>query len=170
MSYLVVSPLSCLNATAAQHRPGAMVTLISAGTPVTRPVMVAEHQHLCLYFNDITEERQGLVAPAAKHVAQLLQFVRAWPRTAPLLLHCMMGISRSTAAAFIAACALNPQRAEAELAARLRVQAPSATPNARLIRLADSQLGRAGRMTAAIKHIGRGCDAGEGTPFVLDYA
>lgn len=168
MPYLVVSPLSQLAATAEKHQPRDMITLINAGTPVTRPAIISENRYLCLHFNDINEECEGLVAPAQEHVAALLQFIESWNRTAPLLIHCFMGISRSTAAAFITACAVNPAMEEKHLAARLRERAPSATPNARMISLADQLLGREGRMKDAIRQIGRGCDACEGLPFVLD--
>ena len=47
--------------------------------------------------------------PCETHVADLVQFARDWDRKAPLLIHCWAGISRSTAAAFISLCALNPE-------------------------------------------------------------
>ena len=65
----------------------------------------------------------------------------AWDRAAPLLIHCFAGVSRSTAAAFIAACALSPRRDEGEIARALRAASPTATPNARLVALADATLG-----------------------------
>ena len=77
---------------------------------------------------------------------------------------------RSTAAAFIAACALDPSRHEASIADALRAASPSATPNPRLVAVADAMLGREGRMIAAIQAIGRGAEAFEGTPFRLDIA
>jgi predicted protein tyrosine phosphatase len=77
------------------------------------------------------------------------------------------GISRSTAAAYIIAAALAPNRDETELARELRARAPSATPNIRLIALADALLGRESRMIEAVKSIGRGEEAFEGVPFAL---
>jgi predicted protein tyrosine phosphatase len=82
--------------------------------------------------------------------------------------HCYAGISRSTAGAYVAACALNPQRDERAIAHELRRASPTATPNARIVSLADGLLGRAGRMMAAINAIGRGEMAYEGIPFRLD--
>jgi predicted protein tyrosine phosphatase len=49
----------------------------------------------------------------------------------------------------------------------LRWRAPSATPNPKLIEIADAVLGRQGRMVDAIRSIGRGEDAFEGVPFRL---
>ena len=97
----------------------------------------------------------------------LLDFARRWDRKAPIVIHCFAGISRSTAAAYSVAAALAPTRDEAELAATLRRLSPSATPNIRLVSIADRLLGRQGRMIAAIGSIGRGADAFEGVPFAL---
>jgi predicted protein tyrosine phosphatase len=83
-------------------------------------------------------------------------------------MHCYAGISRSTAGAYVAACALNPRRDELAIARALRLASPTATPNYRIVALADQALGRAGRMTTAIEHIGRGAMAFEGDPFRLD--
>ena len=77
-------------------------------------------------------------------------------------------LSRSTAAAFITVCALNPGRSEDAVAAALRQASPTATPNARLVAIADAMLGRDGRMVDAIARIGRGRDCFEGIPFALD--
>ena len=92
------------------------------------------------------------------------------PANHPVLIHCYAGVSRSTAAAFIAACALNPTRDEAEIARAIRAASPTATPNARLVAIGDSMLERGGRMSAAIEGIGRGEECFEGVPFALELA
>lgn len=168
MPTLHVSPLSKLHETIAAVRPGHLVTLINVGTVVERPAAISEANHLFLGMSDISAPMDGHVVPAEAHVERFLAFMRRWDREAPVLIHCWAGISRSTAAAYIAACALAPQRDEVELAARLRQASPSATPNARLVAIADAMLGRDGRMREAIAAIGRGADAFEGTPFSLD--
>jgi predicted protein tyrosine phosphatase len=119
-------------------------------------------------MSDITAEMAGHVIPASEHVERLLGFVHDWDRQNPIVVHCWAGISRSTAGAYIAVCALRPERDETEIAERLRALSPSATPNARLVALADEILGRGGRMRAAIERIGRGADAFEGKPFRFD--
>lgn len=165
MPTLHVCPLSRLpetvDATGARH----VVTLINVGTPVVRPPAIAEADHLFVGVSDITDALDGHVLPDETHVRRLLDFVRAWDRARPLVIHCYAGISRSTAAAFIATCALRPDRDEAEIARELRLASPSATPNRRLVAVADAMLGRDGRMVAAIAAIGRGADAFEGEPF-----
>ncbi|OYX13594.1 MAG: tyrosine protein phosphatase [Rhizobiales bacterium 32-66-8] len=152
-----------VEATGARH----VITLINGGTVLTRPSNVDPSNHLFLGMNDIVDEIEGMVAPGEAHMRELLDFVEAWDRAAPLVIHCYAGISRSTAAAYATVCALLPERDELELAQRLRAASPSATPNARIVALADSVLKREGRMTRAIESIGRGKDAFEGVPFSL---
>lgn len=166
MPTLHVCPLSKLNDTAAQIGASHVVTLVTAGTSVERPPMIQESCHLSIHMSDIVEPLDGHVLPAAEHVERLLHFVRGWERESPLLFHCWAGISRSTAAAYITACALT-QRSESQIAWALREASPTATPNARLVALADDMLGRRGRMVDAVRAIGRGAEAFEGTPFTL---
>jgi predicted protein tyrosine phosphatase len=112
----------------------------------------------------------GHILPGHDHVTRLLAFARRWDRRAPLVVHCYAGVSRSTAAAYIITCALNFRGNEFELARALRLASPTATPNARLVAVADELLARNGRMVAAIQAIGRGEDCFEAVPFRLDLA
>ncbi len=165
MSRIVVTPLSQLATQLALHQPSHVVTLGSEESAALPDGFDAVR--LSLTFNDIVEPRVGLVAPDESHVQALLDFAKGWSMDTPLLIHCYAGISRSTAAAYIMASALNPAFDESELAGLVRNLSPSATPNLRLISLADEVLGRQGRMVAAIRAIGRGADAFEGEVFSL---
>ncbi len=167
MSTLHVCPLSLLHATVEETGASHIVTLISANTAVERPVCVSADRHLFIAVSDIAEPAVGMILPGRTHVEQLLAFVRGWDRAAPMVIHCYAGISRSTAAAFITACALAPQSEEAMIAKRLRTASASATPNPRLVAVADRLLGREGRMVSAVSAIGRGEFASEGRPFSL---
>ena len=119
-------------------------------------------------MDDIAEPLDGHVAPADEHVTRLIAFVRAWDRANPLVVHCYAGISRSTAGAYVAACALNPGRSELAIAQDLRRLSVTASPNPRIVSIADRMLGRSGRMVEAITTIGRGMVAYEAHPFRLD--
>jgi len=163
-----VCSLSRLHQTVRQTGARHMVTLLKDVELVQRPGGITLENHLILGMDDITGPIDGYVAPAHEHVAKLIDFVRNWDRAAPMVMHCYAGISRSTAGAYVAACALNPQREELAIAQALRLASPSATPNLRIVALADRALGRGGRMTAAIEHIGRGVLAFEGDPFRLE--
>ena len=162
-----VCSLSLLDTTVASTGARQILTLLNVGTKVVRPVTVEERMHLFLGMNDIIEMADGQILPGEGHLSQLLRFVTAWDQKTPLVVHCYAGVSRSTAAAFTAACALNPHLDEFELAQTIRRLSPTATPNKRIVALADAYLKRDGRMIAAIDTIGRGEDCFEGVPFAL---
>ena len=135
---------------------------------IDRPSAIVEENYLWLRLHDISAPTDGYIMPDEDHVADLLKFVRRWDRRAPLVVHCYAGISRSTASAFASVCALNPHRDEESIAQALRQASPTATPNIRIVSLADRLLGRNGRMVAAIETIGRGVHGCRGTPFRLE--
>jgi predicted protein tyrosine phosphatase len=164
---IYVCPLSKVGETVNATGAARLISLLAAGTEMMRPETISQQDHLLLSMHDIAEARDGMTLPGETHIQSLLDFAGKWDRSRPLVVNCYAGISRSTASAYIIAAALSPKRDEAELANTLRAVSPSATPNPRLIALADQILGRSGRMTEAIKAIGRGADAFEGTPFAL---
>lgn len=147
-----------------------LVTLINVGTPVGRPTTIEQDRHLFIGVSDVGEPMDGHIHPAEEHVAKLLEFARTWDRREPIIVHCYAGVSRSTAAAFIIACALSPERSEADIARTIRAASPTASPNPLLVSVADAMLGRGGRMIAAIEGIGRGEDCFEGVPFALELS
>ena len=155
-----------IDATGASH----IVTLLKDVHLVPRPPGIARERHLIISVDDICDPLDGYVCPAEEHVADLIDFVHAWDRKAPLVVHCYAGISRSTAAAFISACTLNPHRDEATIARALRHASPTALPNPRLVSIADRMLERQGRMVAAVAAIGPGMPAYEAVPFRLELA
>jgi predicted protein tyrosine phosphatase len=123
--------------------------------------------HLRLALNDIAMITPGLTALGESDAERLLSFIRKWDRKRPMLIHCWAGISRSTAAAYSAMCALRDE-SEMALAEELRELSPSATPNRMLVSHVDKLLGRDGRMVKAIESIGRGADAYEGLAFEVN--
>jgi len=163
-----VCSLARLHDTVRESGARHVVTLIKDISLVHRPPSIAAKDHLLLDMDDIAEPIEGYVAPAEKHVDDLIRFVRAWPREAPLVVHCYAGISRSTAGAFVTACVLNPQRDEVAIARAIRDASPTAMPNIRIVTLADRLLGRDGRMVAAVRSIGPGVMAYASEPFRLE--
>jgi predicted protein tyrosine phosphatase len=163
-----VCSLARLHDTVRESGARHVVTLIKDISLVHRPATIPAENHLLLDMDDITDHIEGYVAPAEEHVGDLLRFVRSWDRANPLVVHCYAGISRSTAGAFVTACALNPQRDELTIARALRAASRTAMPNIRIVSLADRMLGRNGRMVAAIKAIGPGMAAYASEPFRLD--
>ncbi len=163
-----VCSLSRLHETVQQSGALHIVTLLKHTDRVERPGHICEANHLILGLDDISAPIDGYTMPCEEHVGQLITFVRGWDRARPLVVHCYAGISRSTAGAYVAACALNAQRSEFAIAHELRRASATATPNARIVELADRMLGRDGRMVAAIESIGRGTMAYEADPFRLE--
>ena len=163
-----VCSLARLHETVADTGASHMVTLLRLIDRVERPRSIAPDNHLILGMDDIATPLYGYTHPAEEHVIELIEFVQRWDRRAPLVMHCYAGISRSTAGAFIATCALNPERNEAAVAQAIRRSSATAMPNIMLVGHADRILGRRGRMIAAVEALGPGEPAYEGTPFRLD--
>jgi predicted protein tyrosine phosphatase len=160
-----VCPLSKLGATVTASGARHVITLVNVATEVSRPEGIEAGDHLFVGISDIVEPLEGHVLPAQSHVEELLAFASRWDRTKPLVIHCYAGVSRSTAAAYVIACAIDPARDEMEAALALRAASPTATPNPLMVAIADRHLRREGRMIAAIAAIGRGVDCFEGVPF-----
>lgn len=120
------------------------------------------HHRVTLRFHDIIDPRPGQIMPAPEHVAEILRFGQDLRETATgrasghLLVHCHMGISRSTAAMLMLMAQADPEEDEDGLFARLSEIRPQAWPNSVMIGFADEQLGRNGRLTQALRrHYGR---------------
>lgn len=148
-------------------RPARVVSLLSPYD--TFPVFdgLAADLHLQVPIHDITADIGDWRAPESSDAERVIRFVEPWDRSAPMLIHCWAGISRSTASAFITACVHNPKADEEEIALAIRAASPTASPNARLVGHADALLGRNGRMTKAIEKIGRGMMTEEATAFSI---
>jgi len=155
---------STVETTGASH----VLTIMANVGQVQRPVSVLPANHLKVQVDDITEAIEGFIAPSETHIEQVLNFVRGWDRGAPMVVHCYAGISRSTASAFAAACALNPNRDEIAIAHQIRAASPIAAPNRLIVSLADKALGREGRMLRALDEMGPGSLTTEGSPFRID--
>lgn len=163
-----VCSLARLHATVDETGASHIVTLLRLTDRAKRPDHIAPENHLILGLDDIAEAIDGQILPADEHVERLLAFAAKWDRKAPMVVHCFAGISRSTAAAFTAACALNPNRDEMQIARAIRDASPTAMPNIRIVAIADRMLQRDGRMIRAVEALGRGQEAMEGHPFRLD--
>jgi len=163
-----VCSLARLHATVDETGARHIVTLLRLTDRVQRPAHIAADNHLVLSVDDICMPIDGYTCPGDEHVARLIDFVGTWDRAAPMVVHCFAGISRSTAGAFVAACALNPKRDERDIARAIRRASRTAQPNARIVSIADRILRRDGRMVRAVEELGPGDLAMEGHPFRLD--
>lgn len=169
MPVIAVSSLSMLAETAVRMKAREMISLLGEGQFFHRPAVIDASRHLLLGVNDISEEKDGLVAPQEMHVRKVIDFAREWDQSAPLLVHCWFGVSRSPAAAMIAALAVKPELDDLELAETLRQASPQASPNLRLIAIGDRMLERKGRLVRAVSAIDRGADYEGEKPFSFAF-
>lgn len=109
-----------------------------------------------LKFHDVIEPGPGLSLPAPAHVEAILEFGRSLANDAigaddpHLLVHCHMGVSRSTAAMAILMAQSNYPESEEWIFSRLLELRPQAWPNSLMIEFADELLGRGGRLLHAL--------------------
>ena len=167
---IIVCPLSRAPRLARDRNPSHVVSLLDPGTPFPN-LEGFDDRHLRLPVHDIETDAAGFDVVNQARMRTILDFVAGWGRDDPILIHCYAGISRSTATAFITACAHNPAADEEEIALALRAASPSASPNRLFVALADAELGRGGRMSRAVETIGRGAtwlEIGEAEPFTLE--
>ena len=129
-----------------------VLSILDPGTPEpAKFAALPADQLLRLRFHDVIEEDQPLTeAPAPAHIEAILKFgadaARAHHR---ILIHCHMGISRSTAAAIML---LASENREAEAAVTRVVELrPIAWPNLRMIELADAHLGFGRTLVHAVR-------------------
>ncbi len=167
MTQIHVCSLSKLQNTIQLSKAQSVISLVNAGISVPYPLSIPLENRLRLTFNDIEKKLPGYIEPKERDIRKFLAFINSWNKKQALIIHCWMGVSRSTAAAFIALCNFYPEKDERSLAKLIREKSPEATPNKRLVALADEFLQRNGSMVDAIHQIGRGKDCFEGRPFYI---
>ncbi len=115
------------------------------------------HHRTILRFHDIINPIEGMILPEPEHVAAVLRFGKeiaagsAERSEGHLLVHCHMGISRSTAAMLTLLAQTYPEENEDRLFERLTEIRPQAWPNSLMIGFADDLLSRNGRLTGALR-------------------
>jgi predicted protein tyrosine phosphatase len=116
------------------------------------------HHRTILRFHDIINPIEGMILPQPEHVEAVLRFgeevaAGSTERTqGHLLVHCHMGISRSTAAMVTLLAQTHPDETEDRLFERLTLIRPQAWPNSRMIAYADDLLSRNGRLVDGLRH------------------
>ena len=148
---IYVCSLARLEETVRATKARYIITAINPWSIPPTPPTVDDQNHLRVAINDIEAPHGELVHPEAHHIEKIINFAKRWNRDGPLVVHCLAGISRSSASAFITACALNPAAPEDRIAQTLRSASVTARPNPLMIEIADHLLNRNGRMMATIK-------------------
>lgn len=114
-----------------------------------------EHARLDMRFDDIIEELPGKTAPEEAHLRALLDFGRDLatepPEEGHLLVHCHMGISRSTAAMTLILAQARPDLSAADALAEVVRIRPRAWPNLRMLEMGGALLGCREPLLAALQ-------------------
>ena len=131
-----------------------VLSLLDPGTPEPTAFSTYDpHVRTTLYFHDAIEPGPNIVLPEMSDIETILAFARDAGDVGHLLIHCHMGISRSTAAMLMVMAQAFPKDREDSLIDRLTEIRPQAWPNSRMIAFADERLGRNGRLMAAVTTI-----------------
>jgi predicted protein tyrosine phosphatase len=148
-----------------EHGPRAVTHVLSLLDPNWPEIAgfrgYGSHRRTTIHFHDVIDPGPGLTLPTPGHVDEILRFGRELAAEAGnasarhLLVHCHMGISRSTAAMVALLAQIDPREDEDRLFERVRQIRPQAWPNSLMIGFADDILGREGRLVAALsRHYG----------------
>jgi len=118
-----------------------------------------EHAKLELRFHDIVSDQPGQVAPEGSDVERILALGRSLDEEAAsgahLLVHCHLGVSRSTASMALILAQAMPQAPADDILRLVHAIRPQAWPNLLLIEMGDTALGRDGRLVAATSALHR---------------
>jgi predicted protein tyrosine phosphatase len=134
-----------------------VLSILDPGYPEPKAFRVHDsRRRATLRFHDEIEPGPGVHLPRTEHVAAILAFGNVLSEDARehadlhALVHCHMGISRSTAAMATLLAQLHPEENEDRIFARILEIRPQAWPNCVMIGFADDLLGRGGRLMAAL--------------------
>ncbi len=134
-----------------------VVSILDPSTPEPEAFgRYGEHAKLELRFHDVIEDDvPGYVSPGSHHIEELLAFGRRALEEpgdqGHLLIHCHMGISRSTAAAVLLLAEARPDWSAVQVMAHIASIRGKAWPNLRMIELGDDMLGHGGSLIEAVR-------------------
>jgi predicted protein tyrosine phosphatase len=114
------------------------------------------HRRTILRFHDDIAERPGVILPGPHDIAAILDYgdkLSGHPGEKHLLVHCHMGLSRSTAALATLLAQAEPETDADEIFGRIHAIRPQAWPNSLMVRMADDALGRDGALLMAMRRL-----------------
>lgn len=143
------------------HAAAGVTHLVSILDPDREPVAAFDdygpHHRIDLRFDDIVVELPDRMAPLDRHLDRVLGFGRRLTAAARaedhLLVHCHMGISRSTAAMALILAQARPDRPAAEALAEVVRIRPQAWPNLRMLEIGGDILGRRQELLEAVREV-----------------
>lgn len=132
-----------------KYSPDKMLTIINKNFSPETPQGMDKSRHIKMLIDDISEPRDGFILPEKHHAQELLDFTNDWDISKPLLVHCHMGISRSTATSLGVAAKYDPENIET-IIEKLKEIAPHASPNKIMTQYYDEILGLNSRLFSSL--------------------
>ena len=132
-----------------KYNPDKMLTIINKNFSPETPQGMDKSRHIKMLIDDISEPRDGFILPEKHHAQELLDFTNDWDISKPLLVHCHMGISRSTATSLGVAAKYDPENIET-IIEKLKEIAPHASPNKIMTQYYDEILGLNSRLFSSL--------------------
>ena len=116
---------------------------------------IPPERRLLLLCDDVSNDDPsygGATQPPSRDMIQTaLAFTAPLTAHDQLLVHCLHGISRSTALAYAILCQAHPAKPETDVLRLVLKNRPNAYPNSLIVTLADDLLNRQGRMVDALE-------------------
>ena len=132
-----------------KYNPDKMLTIINKNFSPETPQGMDKSRHIKMLIDDISEPRDGFILPEKHHAQELLDFTNDLDISKPLLVHCHMGISRSTATSLGVAAKYDPENIEI-IIEKLKEIAPHASPNKIMTQYYDEILGLNSRLFSSL--------------------
>ena len=152
MSQLIITSYWIARECMVEFRPRFVLSIMGPASKFSLPQIASVEDHETVWVHDITSDdiefEQPYVPPSLDHVKAIVDLASCWGSSGPVLIHCMAGVSRSSAAGLIYLATLNPSKCD-QAASWLRSAGPWLSPNPLMIRLGDQVLNLEGRLIKA---------------------
>ena len=146
---IIICGLADIEKAVETYKPDMMLTIINENFSPETPKGLDPSRHLKVLIDDISEPREGFRLPKKEDVQKLLDFAEDWDQSKPIIIHCHMGISRSTATSLGVICKYDSDNLELHIE-KLKELAPHASPNKLMIKFVDEILELDNRLTKSL--------------------
>lgn len=119
---------------------------------IDTPDEILSENHLKLGMRDIVIPIGNLECPNTEHMKALLEFGEKIEDDANVVVHCEMGVSRSSAALITLLVQRNSGREE-DVVDHVYAKALQIIPNRRIINMADLELGCRGKLARTVEEM-----------------